>query len=269
MPAVQLSRLAQQIDVLVWQFTRPADFLSRLRDLFDLYANRVYRAGQAVPPASLAPAYHVPPLVMRQLEVELRTPCRQLPAAALTLVDTLWAENMLEFRLLGMILLGYIPLNPPETILECIRIYAKPGTDSQVMDALLNYGGRGLRHEMPARWIELIESWANDPILGYQAIALRTIIITLRDESFDNLPPLFRIFSALLQTGQMTLQSELQSTLLALLRRSPTETVFLLRQVLPLSSSPTTQRLVRLSLSHVPPEYQSGLRQALQSHLKT
>lgn len=265
MPAVQLSRLAQQIDVLVWQFTRPADFVLRLRDLFDLYADRVYRAGQAVPPATMAPSYHVPVLVMRKLEIELRAPCRQHPAAALLLVDALWLESMLEFKLLATTLLGMIPLRPPEPVLEHIRSFARSGMDTQVLDALLNNGGRGLRQEMPTRWIELIESWANDNGISQHAFALRSIIITSQDESFGNLPPLYRIFSSLLQEGAVTLQAELQSTLLALLKSSPKETVYLLRQVLSLSNKPTTQRLVRLSLSHVPPEYQASLRQALQS----
>ena len=265
MPAVQLSRLAQQIDVLVWQFTRPADFITRVRDLFDLYADRVYRAGQAVPPASMANAYHVPALVMRQLEIELRPPCKQHPVAALLLVDALWAESMLEFKLLATDLLGSIPLNPPDPVLERLRSFARAGIDTQVLDALLNFGGRGLRQEMPVRWIELVEGWANDSSLSQHAVALRTIIITAQDEGFDNLPPLYRIFSALLQEGATSLQAELQTTLLALLKRSPKETVYLLRQVLSLSSKPTTQRLVRLSLSHVPPEYQASLRQSLQS----
>jgi hypothetical protein len=265
MPAVQLARLAQQIDVLVWQFTRPSDFIARLRDLFDFYADRVYRAGQAVPPASMASAYHIPVLVMRQLEIELRAPSKQHPTAALSLVDALWKESKLEFKILATLLLGFIPLRPPEEILDRMHSYAKPGSDTQVLNALLENGGRSLRQEMPARWLDLIEGWANDNHVAQHGMALRAIIITSQDTGFDNLPPLFRLFSALLQEGAVSLQAELQSTLLALLKRSPKETVYLLRQILSLSTRPTTHRLVRLSLSHVPPEYQPSLRQALQN----
>ena len=266
MPAVQLARLSQQIDVLVWQFTRPADFLLRLRDLFELYANRVLKSGQAVPPTTMAPSFRIPPMIMRQLEVNLRQPCVQHPAAAFALVDVLWAESMLEYRLLATIILGLIPLHPPEPVLERIRTYAKPKTDTQVIEALLNNSGRSLRQEMPGLWIGLIESWANAPTYAIQAIALKAIMITTHDDQFDNFPPLFRIFSVILQTGPSALKAELQTTLMALLKYSPKETVYLLRQVLLITSSPTTQRLVRLSLSHVPPEYQSSLRQALQTH---
>jgi hypothetical protein len=266
MPAVQLSRLNQQISNLVWQFTRPADFLSTLRDLFDLYANRVYRAGQSVPPTSLVQAYHVPKLVLRQLEIELRQSCKQHPAAALSLVEVLWAEPMLESRILGTTLLGHIPLEPPQPIIDRLRSFARPGTDTAVLDALLEHGGRTLRIERPDLWIEIIDQWAADPSVFSQVIALRAVSISILDEQFINHPPILRIFSGQLQTGSPALQSELQTTLLSLLRSSPNETVFLLRQVLLLSNSPTTQRLVRLSLSKVPAEYQAGLRQALQSH---
>ena len=266
MPAVQLSRLAQQIDVLVWQFTRPADFLQRLRDLFEYYADRVFKAGQAVPPATLVPSYHIPPIIMRQLEVELRQPCTQHPAAAFALVEALWGESMLEYRLLASILLGMVPLHPPDQVVECIRTFAVPKTDSQIIEALLENSGRSLRQEMPDIWINLIESWANSPSYAYQAIALKAIKISTNDEKFENFPPLFRIFSAILQIGPSALQAEMQTTLMALLDYSPKEMVYLLRQVLLITSSPTTKRLVRLSLSHVPPEYQNSLRQALQSH---
>ena len=265
MPAVQLSRLAQQIDVLVWQFTRPADFLIHLRDLFELYANRLQKSGQAVPPTSMAPSFRTPTIIMRQLEVELRQPCEQQPAAAFALVEALWGETILEYRILATIILGMIPLQPPESVLQRIRTYAAPKIDTHVIEALLNNGGRRIRRETPDLWIDLIEDWANASSLGLQAIALKAIMITTMDEKFANFPPLFRIFSAVLQTGPSALQAELQTTLMALLKYSPKETVYLLRQVLSLTSSATTRRLVRLSLSHVPPEYQNSLRQALQS----
>lgn len=265
MPAVSLARLNQQIEVLVWQFTRPADFLVKLSDLFSLYANRVYRQGQDITPTSMVPAYHVAPLVLRQVEIGLRAPCKQHPAAALALVEALWTRTMLEERLLCATLLGSIPPHPAEPITAHIRQFARPDTDTQLLEALLERGGRGLRQEQAAVWLEMVENWANDSSAAYQVIALRAILITANDESFGNHPPLFRLFSRLLQAASGTTQAELQATLLGLLHRFPKETVFLLRQVLPLSNNPTTHRLVRLSLSHVPAESQDGLRQALQS----
>jgi hypothetical protein len=268
MPAVQLSRLNQQISSLVWQFTRPTDFLPGLRDLFDLYANRVYRSGQSVPPTSLVQAYHVPTLVLRQLEIELTPSCKQHPAAALSLIDALWAEPMLESRILGATLLGYVPIEPPQPVIERIKGYTRPGIDTAILDALLEKGGRSLRLDRSDLWIELMDQWATDSLVFHQTAALRAITISIRDEQFINHPPVLGIFSGLLQTGSPSIQSELQTTLLSLLHSSPRETVFLLRQVLPLSNSPTTHRLVRLSLSKVPAEYQPGLRQALQSQTK-
>jgi hypothetical protein len=263
MPAVQLARLNQQIDALIWQFTRPDDFLSRLRDLFELYSDRLYRAGHAVPPTSMTPAYHVPTLVLRHLRVGLHQPCRQHPAAALALVDALWAETMLEFRLLAAALLGYIPLTQVEPILERLRLFARPTEDNQVLETLLTDGGISLRREQPQQWIDCITRWNDEPILSVQSVGLKAIKVTAQDEQFTNLPPLFRILSEQLQTGASPLQVELQETLLALLRRSPTETVYLLRQILPLTTSSITLRLVRLILPRVPAEFQPGLRQAL------
>ena len=264
MPAVELHRLNLQIDNLVWQFTRPADFLLRLRDLFELYADRVYRAGQAVPPVAMLPAFHVAPLVLRQVRVGLRPACRQQPAAALAIIDALWAEKMLEYRQLAATLLGYLPVEPSADVVARLKAFARPGEDNLLLETLLTEGGAALRIEQPAAWIELVQRWNEDPSTAVQSIGLKAIQATVGDTQFANLPPLFRIFSDQLQTGTTSLQVELQETLLALLQRSPVETVYLLRQVLPLTSSPATHRLVRLVLPKVPAELQAGLRQALQ-----
>jgi hypothetical protein len=266
MPAVSLARLKQQTEPLVWQFTRPADFLIKLRDLFEFYADRVYRAGQAVPPSSWAPAYHIPPLVIRHLEVELRTPCRQNPAAALNLIDFLTGQAMFEFRLLASILLGHVPLNEPDLVIDRLYNLARPGEGSAALKSLFANGGRTVRKELPDQWIELIERWIGASSEELQAVGLLAITVTANDEEFDNLPTIYRIFSEIFQRGPNTLQAELQEALQALLRRAPQETVFLLRQVLPLSTSPTTHRLVRQAMPRLPVEYQIHLRQALQSY---
>lgn len=265
MPAVELARLSQQIEILVWQFTRPADFLLRLRDLYHLYANRVYKAGHAVSPGSQTPTFHIPAILMRRLETELRPACEQHPNAAFTLVDALWKENIYEYRLLAAILLGMIRLSSPDEVSGRLLAFTETPLDMKVLEAVLSFGGRKMRRELPDAWIMLLETWANASSLAVQAVALKAIEVSSMDENFSNTPPLFRIFSSFLQKGPATLQGELQTTLLALLKVSPNETVYLLRQILPLTNSPTTQRLVRLSLAQVPAEYQNILRQALQT----
>jgi hypothetical protein len=264
MPAVQLARLQQQIDALVWLFTNPAAFNTRLRDLFELYSDRVYRSGLAVPPTTLIQSYHVPPLVMRQLKIGLSPSCRAHPNAALALVDGLWVESMLEFRLLATALLGAIPVEQAAEVAERLRRYAVPGEDQHLLEVLLTDGGASLRLDLPQQWIELVTRWNNDPDPRVQSIGLKAMKVTAQDERFHNLPPLFRLLSDQLQKGSAALQAELQETVLALLQRSPTETVYLLRQILPITTSPISLRLVRLVLPRVPDELQAGLRQALQ-----
>jgi len=266
MPAVSLARLKKQIDELVREFTRPTEFLNQLRDLFELYADRIYRAGRTVPPSSLAPAYHISPLVLRQIEIELKPHCQQNPAATLNLVDLLWGQSMLEFRLLASMLLSQVPLNDPKPVIDRLYQFAKPGDGSLALKSLLGIGGREVRHKMPDGWIEMVERWAGETSEDLQAIGLIAITVTANDEEFFNLPSIYRVFSEIFQRGSNSLQAELQEALQALLRRAPQETAYLLRQVLPLSISPTTHRLVRQALPRLPAEYQLSLRQALQSH---
>src|SRR5512133_2706116 len=101
MPAAELTRLRAQINGLITRFADPESFRLALRDLLDLYANRAYRAGQAVQPQSLLPSYRVSPLIMQQLDLELSKTCQEQPEQALKVVEMLWHDPYLEPRLLA------------------------------------------------------------------------------------------------------------------------------------------------------------------------
>ena len=68
-----------------------------------------------------------------------------------------------------------------------------------------------------------------------------------------------------LQAALPSLQPALQDVLTALVRRSPQETLYYLKQILASSSQVNTARLIRRLLPLFSPENQASLRQALVS----
>lgn len=263
MPAVQLARLKTQIHALIWHFTRPHEFLECLLDLLEYYAEQGYRPGVIVLPSKRTPAYRVPALVMRQLEQELAPLCRENPGATLPVVDVLWEDRHLEPRLLAAYLMGQVPLPDPQPVLTRLKAWCQPAVERPVLTAMLNQGCAGLRRQHPQHWLELAQTWANNPDPTFQSIALQAILPAVKDRGFENLPPIFRLVTPLFSTTSPAVQFDLLEVTMSLARRSPTETAHLIQNILGVNPAPEAIRLVRRSLPAFDPETQGKLRKII------
>jgi hypothetical protein len=110
-----------------------------------------------------------------------------------------------------------------------------------------------------------VEAWFNSSKLDLQALGIRAVVPIVRDPEFENLPPVYRLLSPLMQYLQPKLQTDLQIVIEALAQRSPMETAYFLRQALNIASTPATARLVRRCLPAFAPAQQASLRSALQA----
>jgi hypothetical protein len=265
MPAVSLPRLKEQIAQLAGHFDQPEGFHKRLLALFDLYSDRSYRPGQAIRPRPLVQTLYVPALVLGTLNQELGRWAREKPDAALAAAEMLWQDTMLEMRQTAAALLGQIPVQPPEPVLERLLRWADPEIDPQILETLMLQGGVRLRQEHPERWLMLVEHWLDMNAAEMQAVGLKSLLPLLQDRGFENLPRIYRILDPLVHTAPNALLPDLQKNIDVLARRSPAETAYFLRQMLSVSENSGTIRLVRRTLPTFPEEQQASLRKALLS----
>jgi hypothetical protein len=263
MPAVQLERLRTQINDLAWKFTRPAEFQRNLHELLSFYANRVYRPTPSAQSVTSISIYNVSGLIMRQLEATLAPLCQENPEAARVLMAALWKDPYLEPRQLAISMLGHLPMDPPDRVLELMQGWCQPGEDPQVMDTLFGQGSLNMRRKYPNRWLDLIQGWLAASSLPSKAMGLRALLPVVRDREFENLPPVFSMVAPLLQSPPPQLLSELQAVLEALSQRSPKETAYFLRQALNTSQSSGMTRLIRRVMDSFDEETQSGIRNLL------
>ncbi len=264
MPAVQLARLKTQIHALIWRFTRPHEFLESLLDLLEYYAEQGYRPGEKLLSSKRTPAsFRVPALVLRQLEQQLTPVCRENPDATFPLIDVLWKDRRLEPRLLAAYLMGRVPLHDPEPVLKRLKAWCQPSVERPVLTTMLTQGCLSLRRQHFQHWLELIQTWANNPDPAFQAIALQAILPAISDREFENLPPIFHLITPLYNTTSLAVQSYLREVTESLTRRSPTETAYLIQNIL--SVNPTTEaiRLVRRALPAFNLELQDKLRKII------
>ena len=265
MPSVELTCLRDQIANILSLVDRPEDFHRAVRDLLDQHSEHAYRAGEAVTSRPLLPSYRVPTLVFRQLEIDLGTACRRQPEQLLACAAALWDDDHLEPKLFAAIILGQAPPAHAAAILSLLRAWVQPSEDRQVLDALLDRGTLSLRRNEPEGLFELIHANLDIPSTPYQRIALRIIEAIVSDPQFNNHPPIFRLLSPLVLAPPAGLVNDLHHCLSALVRSTPSETAYFLRQNLGSSSDATTARLVRRLIPDFPPDLQSNLRTTLRS----
>jgi hypothetical protein len=264
MPAIDLARLKTQAALLSDQFGDPEAFLRALTELLEFYTNHTMRASLVARRLSL-PTYHTPAPVLRQVERELTPLADTRPLEGGALVTSLWKSGSLETRLLAARLLGMIP--PAQAISALTRLpdWLAQSTDKAVRQALLTDAFARLRSENADALFLLLEEWLKSPRSSFQVWGMQALIPLLHDPDFENLPAVFRILRPAIGMAGPATQTDLQACLAALSRVSMTETVVFLRAVLQESPSAMMLRTLRRILPALPPELQSGLREAFRT----
>jgi hypothetical protein len=266
MPAIELKRVREQINQITWLYTQPDAFQRGLRDLFEFYANPIYRSGQTSRSAVLLPTYRIPPLLLQQLELALYPLCQENPKAALTLADTLWQDPYLEPRLIAAYLIGQMPVTLSEETTGRLVTWSTTSQPKPLLEALLAKGTTKLRMEAPQILYELASTWLSATEGSKQALGLQLLHPLVQDPQFENLPEIFNRIKAPLLNISSRNQTEALHIIQDLARRSPMETAYFLRQIISLSTTNEIPRLVRKALPVFPPHLEERLRLALKEH---
>jgi hypothetical protein len=262
MPAIHPARLKIQAAQLADSFAQPEHFVRQLHDLLELYADRAHRPGQAGEPAPLVTAYKSPPPVLRQVKLELAPRLAEQSTVAAALCDALWAEPYLEFRLLAAWVLSQLP---EERLLERLPDWLQAAPGDKLLDAVLEQGLAGLRQTTPDRFLAVVEDWLKSPAPATQQLGLRAILPLLNECPLEALPTLYRLLTPFLRQAPPLVRPDLLAVLSALVRCSPAETAYLLRQNLETPDNPDTAWLIRQVLKEFPPDLQNSLRTALRA----
>ncbi len=263
MPAIQPARLKGQAAQLAEKFEDPAAFARELHDMLDFYADRVRRPGQSGAPAPLVTAFKVHPPVLRQIYQELVPKAAQQPSAALALCDALWERPYLEFRQLASMLLGCVPVDDPHEVVRRVQNWLTPDLEEYLAQALLSNALAHVRRYQPGAIVQMAQDWLDRASNFHRHLGLVVMLAMIEDPQYENLPVFYRLLHPLVRQSPSALRSDVLDVLTALVRRSPKETAYFLRQTLSLPNCPDTPWFIRQTLPAFPPDLQKSLRQAV------
>ncbi|MEW6716322.1 MAG: DNA alkylation repair protein [Chloroflexota bacterium] len=231
MSAIQPAQIKQQAVRLAQEFSSPDVFISKLHTLLEFYANRTHRPGQFSTTPTILPSYNAPDPVLRQVLIALKPQAESKPQETLALCTRLWEAAWLETRILAARLLGQIPLSCQESILGLIDEWVTPAIDPQVLKEVLTTGLSRVRRDAQDAYFKIVERWLNAET-GYRKIGLQALKQLLKDEKFENFPPVYRLLMPVITTVSDDRKHEVLPVLQSLSRRVPQEAVYFLRQSL-------------------------------------
>ena len=263
MPAVEIEKLSTQVSLVAAKFGNPQELMVSLRALFESYADRTFRPGTTRRMSVLLPEYHLSPVIMRLLERELGRYCEANPLATLQLIDLLWKEPFKEPRLLASNLLGRVPSNHSDQVIRRLLNWCESISDSTFIETIVSNGSLTLRTRAQNPWMEIIQKWLISPKMLEKSLGLTSLLPLIQDRSFENLPQIYEMIAPMLKKVDPSLMSILQAVIENLARRSPNETVFILKQIVSSSQDQNLFRLLRRCLPSFPEESLLSLRAAL------
>ena len=263
MPAVEQTRLRTQTRLLIQRYASADDFVKGLIELYEFYSDRTYNpavSGQHYPTLQ---AYNVTPLINRQFELEIGKLCQDNPLSSLDVIDRLWKQEKIEPRQLAAELLGKIPLEYSDQVIERLQKWSLPTEDRELINYLHEHGSTRLRRESNSEWMKVIRTWMESKETHNQVFALQCLIPLIQNPEFADLPQLFNLLSKYLSYPQPRILYVLQIVIETLAKRSPNETVYTLKAVLKGPHSSEIPRLFRRLIPSFPPEQAQSLRIAL------
>ncbi len=265
MPAVLLSRLEQQIKAFSPTFDRPEIFVTNLVAMLELYSDRTYQAGYEVPSSSKMISYRVPSVVIRTLELEFRQLAIKQPNEALLVADELWSGHRLELPQLGISLLGYVPLEFSDQVMDRIGKWAPGCSDRFLLEDLLTKSNPKILQEKPTLWIEKSRKWLSSRDFNLVILGVKSLEPLLYTENFNDLPQIFDSIHSLFLNLKVDVYPEMVHLFEILVEKHPTETIAFVKQVIFEKPVSATLRLIRKILPSLPNNVQVSIREAMEN----
>ena len=208
MPAIDLTKLREQVRELIDQSSNPDSFCRSLDFILQQYKNYTLRNEKKYIGSDL-PSYNTPSQVLSSITKELRKNVSKNPEIGIALATRLWNEDYFEAKLLATSLFGSLP---PDTAISFLTEFPKIAVGIQEKFGILNLltdTFRKIRIDYPTQFNELITSLMRSSDTRYQSIGLKIITNMITDSENEELPTLFEVIDPLLGSIDPSSNSEL------------------------------------------------------------
>ncbi len=226
MPAFRLAEFQKQIEQLLQSFALPTSFHQQLTQLFQRYEQPSFRYGVGVS-APPEPAYHLPVVMLEELENALKSMANERPRSAFLLSKECWSDPYYETRRVAAVVMGAAPLFDLSVFQETFsQMLLSTGQDHRSL--LFAHAWKRFRAEQPSMMVDWISKWLADDQLEIAFSAIHSLVDA---GLLDFMPTIFRLIEKDVIAGDAAYQEEILSLMDSLVKLSPVESAHFLSEL--------------------------------------
>jgi len=227
MPAFQLQQFRQQLNQLLVDFALPTAFHQQLTHLFERYEQPSFRYGEGVK-APPEPAYHIPSVMMEELNSALTRMAAERPRSAVLLAQECWRDPYFETKKIAVVLMGSAPLFDTDYF-EDAFLHMLQQADTEHLDMLFLHAPKKYAEEHFTRLVDWITDWLADT--QTRQIAYAAIQGIIDRGNLDHLPTIFRLVEPAVIRGDAGERDHILQIMEGLADLSPMETAYFLSEI--------------------------------------
>ena len=261
MPAIDLERLAREVERIEVHFGVPQELRRATLELLEFYAQRARHAPDSPEVMEGERALGVPPPVVRAIGAALQCQARRAPAAGLPAAAALWEAAEREARMIACWVLAALP---QEQVAAWLEARAGELDDPAVLKAAVERALEAWRRTDGRAYVSQLDRWIASPRTAVQALGLRALEAGLDLPEMEDLQVAFLALTRLPRPVRGEARRALESVLTCLADRSPAETTRLFLEGIE-DRVPGIEKLARSVAGRLPPGQRERLTAALAS----
>lgn len=262
MPSIDLARLRQQALELADLLGDPVAFRASLKSLMEGYSHRLLRRGRSMARRSALPAWDVPGLLIREVEVALFPAAEKNPDAALSAALAIWPSGRLEEKQLAAYLAG-LSQNPGE-IRTLLFQWLKDTEDPAVLQDLARLTCLPLRKSNTLLFRSDVRGWIADALPSRRRFGWMALREWAGEKTSESLFAAFGLLPAVFSESDPEAMHAAAGLLAFLAEYSPSETQAWLTE-LTSKSRQQERKFLRLAVARLPEETAGHLRALLKN----
>ncbi len=266
MVAINLNRLENQLQALQEKFAEPEAFREGLHRFFSFYHQYSRRKHEDSIPKSFMRQYDLPVQIVPQLELSLKQLAKSHCEQSFALIEELWKDDFFEARDLACFILGQQAESEAERVITQIESWLAQAQDRAVVASIFRKACQGLLEFAPKQFIGLTGRLLASKDLRQQGYGLMALGIFLPKAQHNDLPTIYSMVRPYIAHSDLQLQSRLAELVSELVKQSPGEVAYLLKEVLSDTEGAEIEQRLRSYLSFFDDNYAIGIQEAIKNH---
>lgn len=268
MVAINLARLAKQLEELRECYDEPETFLASLHRFFSFYHQYSHRKHRDSIPESFMRQYDLPLQIVPQLELSLRQTVIQDVEQSYALVAALWQDSYFESRDLACYILGHMPKTENEQVISQVQEWLAEPQDRAVVASIFDKACLGILDSDPRLFRELVKDLLEGPQVWRKRQGLFALSLYLPKAESKDLPTVYAMIRPFISQSDLLLQTRLAELVETLAKQSQGEVVYLLKEVLADTEGPEIEQRLRSYLGFFDAAYSESIHQAIKIHAR-